>query len=113
MFHGGILSILETIFGVITLVAASLAVARSSLVKAQLAALRGDRDDLKERVERLETEKDDQKDLIKKQNIKIEVLEGVVTGKDQLDKIIALLVSSEARNERMEAMLVRLTNAPS
>lgn len=74
-----------TLFGLIVIVAAAVAVARANFAKAQIEALRGDRDDLIARVQMLEAENLRVSDALKSEQQARKVLERVVTGKEQLD----------------------------
>lgn len=65
----------------------AVAVARASFAKTQIEALRGDRDDLRARVDILESEKNRLETSLKTESDKVRVLERVVTGKEQLDHI--------------------------
>lgn len=82
-----LVAVITGLFGIIILVAAAVAVARTGFAKAQIEALRGDRDDLLTRVQMLETENLRVGDALKNERDARKVLERVVTGKEQLDHI--------------------------
>lgn len=93
-----------TIIGAILLVGTLAAVVRANLAKAQVEALRGDRDDLLKRVEILERDRAADKaahdsvarDLAEERRAR-QVLERVVTGREQLDQITTLLLQHDQR----------------
>lgn len=91
LFSGGTLNIVFTIFGLVVLLAAAAAFARASFAKAQIDALRGDRDDLQKRVEilegentRISTELDAEKVKLVAEQGKVRILENITIGKDHL-----------------------------
>jgi hypothetical protein len=82
-----LVGITVAVFGLIVLVAAAIAVARTSFARAQIEALRGDRDDLITRVQMLEAENVRVSDALKTEREARKVLERVVTGKEQLEHL--------------------------
>jgi chromosome segregation ATPase len=91
---------LVTLIGGIVVVASALgtavAVARASFAKTQIEALRGDRDDLRTRVDILESEKTRLEASLKTESDKVRVLEKVVTGKEQLDHLQSTIDNNHA-----------------
>lgn len=79
------------LIGIVTALAAAAAIARGSFAKAQIEALRGDRDDLQRRVEFLEDEYDRTRKELQAEKEKVDVLTGVVTGEAQLQSILTFL----------------------
>jgi hypothetical protein len=95
------------IMTLIALVAAAVAIGRSSLVQAQLAGLRADRDDQEHRIERLEG--DNQRltvELASETNAR-QVLERLVTGREQLDRIIKLLQQHEGSTKTANDSIIK------
>lgn len=84
---GTVSTIIVGLFGLIVIVSAAVVVARAQFVKAQLEALRGDRDDLMKRVELLEQDNLRLSDAFEASQEKVRVLQALVTGKEQLDHI--------------------------
>lgn len=88
--------VVEIVLGLLTLVSLAAVVvvyARANYAKTQIEALRGDRDDLTERVERLEKDLTEaQAQLVIEKN-KVLALEKVVTGKDELQRIYAIVTA--------------------
>lgn len=107
-----ILTIVGIAIGVIGGAAAGVAFFKVNLAKSQIEALRGDRDDLEARVDRLtdtiseyKSTKLAQDVLIQQQNEKIKTLEKVVTGKEQLDHLQRQLDAHDRRvDERHETL---------
>lgn len=105
-----------TIFGILALLAGAVAVARVSYFKAQLDALRSDRDDLRVRIEILESDKAAQaveneklEALLDAEKKKAEVLEGIVNGRDILLEIRNTLSTQiETANNRQIAIYDKL-----
>jgi hypothetical protein len=95
-----------TVLGIVVIVSSVLAVGRASLVKAQLEALRGDRDDLVERVNRVETENTALKADLKEEVGKRSALEKVVTGKEVMDKLLLLLDRHDRRAQHMDVRMI-------
>lgn len=81
------ISALGVLFGVLVLIAAAVAVARASYAKAQIEALRGDRDDLMKRVDLLQADLDIASEQLKAEREARLVLEKVVTGREVLEHI--------------------------
>src|SRR6266705_6393836 len=91
-----IVAIITGLFGLIALVAAAIAVVRSSLIQTRLkiadgmiVGLRGDRDDLTARLTRVEAESSqtvtqlkETKALLKAETDKVSYLEGIVAGRE-------------------------------
>lgn len=93
-----------SIIGLLLLVTSAVAILRANLAKTQVEALRGDRDDLQKRVDRLESENDDLTEsnqvrdaTISAQTQKIQILEKVVTGREQLNHLQKQLDSHDKR----------------
>lgn len=84
IFGGDPLAVTLTILGLIALVASAVAVGRSALVKAQLEALRGDRDDLNIRVGILEHENEILKRDLKEESGRRQTLERVITAQEEI-----------------------------
>ena len=101
---GDAVNIAAAVLGIIVLIAGAVVFSRASLVKAQLEALRGDRDDLQARVDRLEQEGKEKDNKITQLETKAQALETVVTGREQLEIIISSLhqlINSATRTETM------------
>lgn len=99
------LTIVGVVVGLIGALAGAVAIARSNFAKAQLEALRGDRDDQAKRIDRLEEdlateraaraadneryEQDRAKweAALAAEQEKVRILESVVTGKEQIDAL--------------------------
>ena len=101
-----LLRLIGIVLGIIVAAASIVAFFRVNLAKNQIEALRGDRDDLSDRVDRLtealddaKKEKEKQDDIIKEQARNIKNLERVVTGKEQLDH---LQTSLDAHDQRID-----------
>lgn len=112
------------LFSAILVIAGAFAVFRAQYFRTQLDDLRGDRDDLTKRIERLEQESADKDKTLaevqlalKTEQDKVKVLEGVVSGKEQLENIehalnemsdkfdnrgIAIQKSLKAINDKLE-----------
>lgn len=88
---GSVATILEVVFGLIALVAAAVAVARASFAKAQIEALRGDRDDLQKRSEIQETEIQSLRTELETEKAKVKVLQDITIGKEHLITIEELI----------------------
>lgn len=82
-----VLLVIAALIAIIVAVASVAAFLRASLAKAQIDALRGDRDDLKERVRILEEENERKTLALQTEADKVKVLERVVTGKEALDRL--------------------------
>lgn len=107
-----LLQVSAVVVGLVTLAAAVFAVFRASLAKAQIEALRGDRDDLQKRVDRLEDENTDLEEsnkirdaTINEQINKIHTLEKVVTGREQLNHLQKQLDAHDKRIDERHAGL--------
>lgn len=103
---GDPITLVLSILGIIVIVAAAAAVARASFVKAQLDALRGDRDDLVARVNILEDENIRISTELKAETVRREALEKVVTAKEQIDAVSLMLKKHDDRAQRMERLLI-------
>jgi len=86
-----LVAIIGGLLALIVAVAAAVAMARASFAKAQIEALRGDRDDLTARVQMLESENLRVSQALQVEQQARKVLERVVTGKEQLDHLQATL----------------------
>lgn len=75
------------IFGLIVLIAAALAVARANFAKAQIEALRGDRDDLDARSKRQAEEILELQADLKAEKVARLALEKVVTGRELMEDL--------------------------
>lgn len=82
-----VVSVLGVLFGILVAAAAAVAMARASFAKAQIEALRGDRDDLLKRVDLLEADNVRISEAHKQAEEKVRVLEKVVTGREQLEHL--------------------------
>jgi gas vesicle protein len=87
MHFGNLAAGIGGVFGVIVLLAAALAVARANYAKAQIMALRGDRDDLQERATRQDREIQILKQRIGEAETARRVLERAVTGRDLMESL--------------------------
>jgi len=91
------ITIVIGVLGILALIAAGFSTIRSTYVKEQLESLRGDRDDQAVRINRQDEEieqlKRDNDQLIAKCN----VLERLVTGRDQLERIEATVNEIRAK----------------
>lgn len=92
------LSLVIGVLGAIALIAGLVPYFRAGWMKSSIEALRGDRDDLKERVEIVESDLASEKrktaDLqqrLTERDAAMVVLEKVVTGRDQLERVLNLL----------------------
>ena len=102
-----ILSIIAVILTITGAAAAVWAYSMASFSKAQIEALRGDRDDLKERVEILEEDREylkkkalEKDKILEKANAKIAVLEGIVTHDVAITSLIATVQAHDANVEQ-------------
>ena len=106
------INIILVVIGIIVAAASAVAFFRVNLAKSQSEALRGDRDDLNERVEQLKEKLEEsdrktikQNEIIAAQDRNIKNLEKIVTGKEQLDHLQASLDSHDKRvDERHETV---------
>lgn len=91
MHLGSVFNLLAVAVTLVAAVASVTAFARASFAKAQIEALRGDRDDLQERCDRLENDLAATKDQLETEKGKVAVLEGITIGKEHLVTIENLL----------------------
>ena len=80
-------TIILGVFGIVALLAATLAIARANFAKAQIEALRGDRDDQEKRIKRQDEEILGLHSELQTERSAREALERVVTGKDLLTEL--------------------------
>lgn len=111
------LELVVVAFAAVAGLGALVAVARASFAKAQIEGLRGDRDDLTERVRIVENEKARDKLVFEKQlaqlrteldaeHQKVEVLERIVTGKELLERLANDLTNTAAKaNDQHQKIL--------
>ena len=105
-------NVILVVVGIIVAAASAVAFFRVNLAKSQIEALRGDRDDLDDRVERLKAKLEEserksakQDEIIASQARNIKHLEKIVTGKEQLDHIQSSLDAHDKRvDERHESV---------
>lgn len=113
-----ILQIIGVALGLIVALATVVAFFRANLAKTQIESLRGDRDDLQKRVDRLETENDDLVEgnqvrdaTINEQISKIHTLEKIVTGREQLNHLQKQLDAHDKRVDERHSRLVDMMNS--
>lgn len=92
--------LLAAIFGVIVIVAAAVAVARTSYLKAQIEGLRGDRDDQAKRIDRQDIEIAALELRSTRAEARASVLEDVVTGRKELESLTSLLAAHDRKTDR-------------
>jgi chromosome segregation ATPase len=80
-------AVVSVLFGAVLAGLVVVAVFRATYAKEQIIALRGDRDDLKERVSMLEQENLRVSTDLSNEKEKTKVLQQIVTGKEQLDHL--------------------------
>lgn len=95
-------------FEVITMLAAALAVARASFIKAQVETLRADRDDHKERIVTLEHENELLTKDLKAERERRQALELVVTGKQELQAVVELLKTHDDHLKKVEGLIYQI-----
>lgn len=101
---GAAAGVLGTIVGAILIVGTLVAVVRANLAKAQVEALRGDRDDLMTRVQILEQNHEDEKERANRLEARVaeevrarEVLERLVTGHDDIQNLAQQVAAHDER----------------
>jgi uncharacterized protein (DUF3084 family) len=111
----GILQLLAIIAGLIVAAATVVAFFRANLARAQIEGLRGDRDDLIDRNERLTKTLAELKEsnavrdaTISEQVHKIHILEKVVTGREQLNHLQKQLDAHDKRVDERHITLVKM-----
>lgn len=116
-FLASVPDVILAILGIIAVLAGMVGFARGSFAKAQIAALRGDRDDLAERVrivedakEKLEVDFEAYKVTaaadLHEETARREALELVVTGKQELQQVITILDAHDRRAVHIEEVVV-------
>lgn len=113
----GVPAVVVAILGLIGLLAAAVAVARTSYMKASLAeaagriaGLQGDRDDLKERLERVEIAQRQDALRADTAEARVKILEGIVTGAEQLASISSLLAAHDRKAERLASDILKVAD---
>ena len=98
-----IILVIVAVIGLVASVAAILAYAKANFAKAQIEALRGDRDDLQARVKILEEENPRTEASLRVEQSKVSALEKVVTGKEEL-KLIQIRLESHEKSMQTHAV---------
>lgn len=100
--------LLVGLFGLVVIAAATLAFFRASFAKQQIELLRGERDDAKDKIERLTKDLEAERALRETLEKKVGVLEQVVTGREQLDHLQASLDSHDRKVDERHIALIRI-----
>jgi len=112
MHYGAWVGVVFALFGLIVLLAATLAIARASFAKTQIEFLRGANGDLQTRVAFLETENDRRNTELQAEKDKVRVLESVVTGKEQLVEIKEMIEAHDSEaSDRQQLLFTTLEQA--
>lgn len=104
---GNVVDVLGVVFGLIVVVASAVAVARTSVFKAQVEGLRGDRDDLQARVDRVEEDNAALMVRAETAEARVKVLESVVTAREELASISSLLQAHDRKADRKADEIIR------
>lgn len=105
-------ALLVGLLTIIMLVASGTALIRASVAKGTVERLRGERDDLEKRVARLEKDREsDQHEInalqaaLRQERQQRETLEEVVTGRKELERLVALVIEHDTKvTEHHKAM---------
>lgn len=95
-----VLAIIGTILGIIVSVTVAAAFARANFAKAQIEALRGDRDDQAKRITRQDEEIEGLRVELKQEQAARVALEKVVTGRDILEELKTVLTEHATTTEK-------------
>jgi len=101
----------EIILAVLTILggaAGAFGYLRASYAKAQIDALRGDRDDLSARVQRLEADNKDLETELEKEVTSRKALETVVTAKAEIAKLVTILDSHDQRAIAIQNLVAKI-----
>lgn len=108
---GDLLQVGLGIIGIVAALAAVLAFFKSSYAEARIKALQQDRDDLQARVTRVEKKEAETRAELIVAEKKVEVLENIVTGRDELKRLGDEIAAHDDRTAEEYTILLRRLDA--